>query len=181
MLLSKQETKRVTSALSSGVSFATVGTQYYLNGIVQGGNIDGRSGNQIYAKHLRFEIVPFVSGAGTSNTIRVIIFSDHEASGGFPGITELLETANFTSPYSNINSQRRRQRILADRSFTCVGSTQTQERPVVFSLDLNFPIWFNSTDTTVTSIGKNAIFALVISGANTGTYAYQTSLQYTDS
>ncbi len=181
ILQSRQECKVFTSGLTAGVALAPGGTLLQLTPIQQGDNIGNRSGDQIYMKDLVLRIVAFQAVAATSCTFRVMVFSDSMGSGGVVGVSEVLETVNFTSGIAAINRQRNRFRVFHDKFHVLVGATNTQEVCDDIRVRINQTRYFNDASTAATNIGKNALYCLVIASAANGVFAHQWQLCYTDS
>jgi hypothetical protein len=182
ILQSRVETKVNSSGNTGSIAFTTTGTVIPLDTIGQGDNINQRSGDVIRITHLRFQITAYEPTANVSSTWRLIIFSDSMASGAAPAVTDLLDSAVFTAPYSGINWQRRRFRILHDKTHVLVGTQPNQEVTDIVDIPLKITRYYNDTTATSTNIGKNALFACVISSnGTTSVYARNFQIRYTDS
>lgn len=122
-----------------------------------------------------------MASAATSCTYRLIIFTDSMGSGTTVGVTDILQTATFSSPWNTINMQRKRFKIYYDKSHALVGATNAQEVTDIVQVRLNKTRWFNDATATATNIGRNAPYALVIASAANGVYTHQWGISYTDS
>jgi len=182
ILQSRQELKINTSGATAGVAFTTAGVVTPLDTVGQGDNINQRSGDTIRIVHLRIQISAFEPTANVSSTWRLIVFSDSMANGAAPAVTDVLDSANFTAPYNGINLQRHRFKIYHDKSHVLVGTQPNQEVFDIVDIPLKLTRYFNDTTATSTNIGKNALFALVISSnGTTSVYTRNFQIRYTDS
>jgi hypothetical protein len=182
ILQSRQELKVNSSGNTGSIAFTTAGTIIPLDTVGQGDNINQRSGDIVRIQFLRFQITGYEPTANTSSTWRLIIFSDGMANGAAPAVTDLLDSAVFTAPYAGINVQRHRFKIYHDKTHTMVGGQPNQEVTDIVTLPLKLTRYYNDATSTSTNIGKNALFALVISSnAATSVYARNYQIRYTDS
>jgi hypothetical protein len=180
LLQARFERKQFTTAHVGSVALTTAGVLIYLNPIAQGDNISDRQGDTIQAKHLRFHITGFNVTGTEGSTFRLAIFSDSMGSGGILGVTEFLQTANYTSPISAINMQRNRFHVYYDKCFEVVATSAKQEVNVVVDIPLNRKIFFNGATGANADIGKNALYALVIGSNALPDYNHQWGLIYQD-
>jgi len=182
ILQSRQELKVNSSGTTAGVAFTTAGVVTPLDTVGQGDDINQRSGDTVQLKHLRLQISAYEPTANVSSTWRLIVFSDTMANGAAPAVTDVLDSASFASPYKGINAQRRRFKILHDKLHVLVGTQPNQEVFDIVDIPLNITRYYNDTTATSTNIGKNALFALVISSnGTTSVYARNFQIRYTDS
>ncbi len=182
MILARQEIKQNASGFSSGIAFTTAGVIINLDTIGQGDNINQRSGDTIKFRHLRFQISAFEPTANVSSTFRLIIFHDTMANGAAPAVTDVLDTANFNAPFNGVNRQRNRFKILHDKLHVMVGAQPNAEVTDLVDIPLKMTRYYNDATATATNIGKNALFALVISSnGTTSVYSRSFAIRYTDS
>jgi hypothetical protein len=182
ILLSRQEKKILTSGITTGNAFSNTGTMIPLDTISQGDDIGQRSGDVIRHLHLHMQVVSYEPIVNTSSVWRLIVFSDTMANGAAPAVTDVLASASFIASYNPLNLQRHRFKILYDKSHIMVGGNANQEANAIVDVDLNTTRYFNDTSASSTNIGRNALFALIISSnAATCIYSRSWQLQYTDS
>jgi hypothetical protein len=182
ILQSRQEVKVNSSGITGGIAFTLAGTIIPLDTIGQGDNINQRSGDTVRINHLRVQTTAFEPTVNTSSTWRIIIFSDTMANGAPPAVTDVLDSASFTAPYNGVNFQRRRFKIYHDRTYVLVGGNPNQEVTDIFDSPMKVTRYYNDATATNSNIGKNALFALIISSnAVTSVYARNFQIRYTDS
>lgn len=181
ILRANQEVKQLANFLVGGVPISTGGTIFPLTPIPQGDGINNRSGNAVILKDMRLQVTAFQPVVATSNTFRIMVFMDSMASGAAPTVGDVLEQVSFTSPLNANNRQRNRFKILCDVTKTLVGGTIYQEVTEVCQMKLKGTRYFNDASGAVSNSGRNSLFFLVIGAANTGTFAYQFCVRYTDS
>jgi hypothetical protein len=181
MIKSVQEVKQLTTAISSGNAIAIGGGISNLSLVAQGDDVNNRSGDIITMKDLHLNLAFFQATAANSVSIRLIVFSDSMGSGGTVGITEVLFSANFTSPYLASNVQRNRFKIFHDEMFTMVGATDTQEVTRYLKIPINQKRYFNDATANATSVGKNTLYMLILGSTTVPVFAAQHALRFTDS
>jgi hypothetical protein len=180
ILEARFEEKQFTSATASNTALNPSGDLIYLNPIAQGDDISARNGDTIQAKHLRFQLTAFSVTGTQGNTVRLIIFSDTMASGGFLSVSEYLQNTSYMSPVSAINMQRKRFHTYYDHVDAVVATSSKQEINFVVDIPLNRKIFFNGTAATSGSVGKNSMYALVISSNAQGLYNNLWGLRFQD-
>lgn len=181
MLSSAQEVKRLATVASGSVVVSTGGTISNLSLIAQGDDIANRSGDVINMHDIDLRMIFFQGTPAASASIRIILFTDGMGSGATVGVSELLLTANITSPYNPVNAQRHRFKILRDETIVVVGATEKQEVNIVWHNAINQRRYFNDATATATAVGKNTLYILVIGSTTVPIFSIQHSLQYTDS
>lgn len=172
----------------------TTGTVTLLNGISQGSDNTNRIGRVMVMKsvHVRGIVSPVDSSTG--NTLaRLILVWDSDTDGVAPTVTDILQTANSTSPM-NLNN-RGRFTVLANEEFFIGGISTTAtmsyaQSPsgAVFDRFVKLPgkgcRTINSgTGATVASIQQGAIWMVTIGdrGANDGgTFSVYSRVRFTD-
>jgi hypothetical protein len=179
---SRQEVKQLSVGLATGIPFTLAGAIFQLDTIGQGDDINQRSGDITSMKHLRYQLTSFEPTVNASSTWRLIVFTDSMGNGAAPAVNEVLDVAVFASPYQPFNYQRRRFKILHDRTHTMVGGNANQEVTDIVDIPLNYRRYYNSTLSTSSNIGKNTLYALVItSNSTTSVFAHEWAIRYTDS
>jgi hypothetical protein len=179
ILQTRFERKQFTSALSADTALTTTGLVVYLNPIAQGDDITSRNGDVIQTKHLRLQFGAFDITGTQSNSVRLIVFSDGMANGA-PAVTDVLETANFTSPIAALAMQRNRFHLYHDSVFSIVSTASNQEVNVVVDVPLNRKVYFNGITNVSGFAGKNALFMLIIAANGQGLHHHQWGLIYQD-
>lgn len=138
-----------------------------LSGIDQGDDANQRSGNQVLAKYLMYNISATISASATATHLRVIIFIDTDNDGETPTTAELLQqvgaTTQLTSPINIDNTGR--FTILADVHMPL---SINGDRILVMKgfKKLNYHQKF-LTATGSTGFGKGSIWAYVASNEGT--------------
>lgn len=178
-----QEHKAGTFGVN-GSNWTTGGTTFEITRfITQGDNIFNRSGDQITVKSLKVHLDTTSTVATQSTGFRIICFADNMANGLVPGTTDLLDIADYRSSFNTFNMQRKRFKVLYDRSFTNVFGTQTQQREIVINLPkLHHKVYYNGSASTTADNGKGAIFIMAIANAaGNGGWSFLPQVTYTDS
>jgi hypothetical protein len=184
ILVSRVEHKNAV-ATTGNIDWAATGVVSLLStDIAQGDNIGNRSGDSIRPLKLTFRIASFMNVAATAQVCRFIIFQDNMAYGATPAVTDILDSANYMSPFNPVNAQARRFKILCDHHFTNVtgGSDQATETTKV--MKMKGIIHYIATGTGAASAGKNSIYVLFINdttgAANQRQYRWSYQLEYMD-
>lgn len=158
-------------------SNATAGIVINLtNGIVQGDDVNQRSGDQIRIRSHR--LVVRASAITVSQTFRFIWFRDNMNRGTTPAVTEVLNTANFMSQYSPAPLQQKRFTILKDVVVNCnLAGESIKSR--TFEVP-GMPVFYNGATAVAASNGPGALFLLEIGDSLTGLYDFSYEPVYTD-
>lgn len=178
-MLEMQEHK-VRSVQQSSVVISSAGAVINLtNGIVEGDDVNMRSGTTIkmLKQHFRFAF----NVVGIDQSARFIIFADMLNQGTTPTVTEVLPTTGYLSHYSDIRQiQQKRFKILLDSTLdvSVAGPSRVTRRG-----DINYKgkVYYNGTTAIASANGLGSIFLLVIGSLSTGTYDYDWQGVYTDS
>jgi hypothetical protein len=179
LLLSVTEPK-VYSSQFSGANTTTTGFTFNLtNGIVQGDDVNMRSGTKIEVRAIRLALRG-VSVAADA-TIRFVLYSDMFNIGTFPTTSQVLPTSGIMSHYSDVREiQQHRFRILHDETMD-LSRNGPSVKTTVTNISRKFPIYYNGTTTGAASEGKGAISLLVIASTATEVYDYDFQVVYNDS
>lgn len=165
------------AVLANTNSNATAGNVINLtNGIIQGDDITQRSGDQIRIKSHR--LVVRASAITVNQTFRFVWFRDNMNRGTTPGVTEVLNTANFMSQLNPAPLQQKRFTILADFQLDCNVAGEAIKSKVI-----NQPgnlVFYNGATAVAASNGPGAIFLLEIGDSLTGLYDLAYEPIYTD-
>jgi hypothetical protein len=178
---SNVETKIVSFDLGN-VASATAGAVLPISQFIeQGDNINQRSGDNVKVTKLRL-YVSFADALATSVLIqRIIVFSDSMANGALPAVTDVLEAATVQSGYDQINSQRNRFKIYADKMFDQVAGTHTGQRVWEHTVRCNKLVYFNAASGAA-SDGKGALAYLIITSQANAliTHRFGCEIRFTD-
>jgi len=158
-------------------SNATAGTVINLtNGIVQGDDINQRSGDQIRIRSHKLYVR--ASAITVNQTFRFVWFRDNMNRGTTPSVTEVLNTANFMSQLNPASLQQKRFTILADFMLDCnVAGESIKSR---YSEQPGSVVFYNGATGVAASNGPGAIFLLEIGDSITGLYDLSYEPIYTD-
>ncbi len=174
MIESRAEMKRIVGT-SSGTASAT-GAIIYKSAIAQGDSFDGRTGDKIRVHSIEWTAA-FTDTA--NNLFRFLLVEDTSNIGAAPAVTDILSSANIFAHMNPIYEIQHRFRVLLDiKMSTSAAGEQYKIRSGL--IKPKHPVYFNGTDNTAASGGKNAIYALVIGKSSTGTYDFTTSTRFTD-
>ncbi|CAA24714.1 coat protein [Satellite tobacco mosaic virus] len=163
--------------INSGNTNATAGTvQNLSNGIIQGDDINQRSGDQVrivsHKLHVRGTAIT------VSQTFRFIWFRDNMNRGTTPTVLEVLNTANFMSQYNPITLQQKRFTILKDVTLNCSLTGESIKDRII-----NLPgqlVNYNGATAVAASNGPGAIFMLQIGDSLVGLWDSSYEAVYTD-
>ncbi len=174
MIDSRAEMKRIVGT-SSGTGSAS-GALIYKSAIAQGDSYDARTGDKIRVHSIEWTVA-FTDTA--NNLFRVLLVEDTSNTGAAPAVTDILSSANIFAHMNPIYEIQNRFRVLLDiKLSTSAAGEQYRIRSGL--LKPKHFVYFNGTDATAASGGKNAIYALVIAKSNTGTYDLTTNTRFTD-
>ncbi len=175
------EHKRYSPTTNGGSNFTTAGFVGALTSpIAQGDAINNRSGDQITVKTLRIRFNAFSLVAATSSAYRVIVFRDQMQQGALPAVTDVLQNADYLSPYNFANLQQKRFVVLFDEVKAVVGATNFQEVQTDKTYAQNVKVHYLDGTGNVSGGGKNQYFILVIASAANGSFVYRPEVVYTD-
>jgi len=171
---------KVYSTQTSGNITATGGSLFnFTNGIVEGDDINMRSGTKIEVRSISFRIRGIATASNVS--IRFVLFSDMMNTGTFPTTAQILPTAGIMSHYSDVRQkQQHRYRILHDEMLDCSSGGPAIKHSFI-ELSRNFPIYYNGPTAVAASEGKGAVSLLVIADTNLGNFDYDFQIVYNDS
>ncbi len=141
------------------------------NLVAQGTAENERIGRTILVEKLyikgRFEST--AGGASSADTVRLVIYIDHQTNGVATPSADLFETNNSVYTFQNLANSGRFT-ILKDLFFsmndyvndTDINSFSSSQVPFKFSKRLNCKIQFNSTTGAIAEIESNNIHAMMI-------------------
>lgn len=169
--------KKRFALVSNTNSNATAGVVNNLtNGIIQGDDINQRSGDQIRIVSHMLKVR--ASAITVSQTFRFIWFRDNMNRGTTPTVTEVLNTANFMSQYAPAPLQQKRFTIVKDFSLNCnLAGESIKGRS--FTLP-GSNVFYNGATAVAASNGPGAMFLLTIGDSITGLYDFSYEPVYTD-
>lgn len=163
--------------VSTTNSNATAGIVNNLtNGIIQGDDINQRSGDQVLIKFHKLTIR--ASAVTVNQTFRFIWFRDNMNRGTTPGVTEVLNTANFMSQLAPAPMQQKRFTILADFQLDCNVAGEAIKSKVLGQGGTS--VYYNGATAVAASNGPGALFLLEIGDSLTGLFDYSYEPIYTD-
>jgi len=174
MIEARAELKRVVGTTSA--TAATAGAIIYKSGFAQGDSYDGRTGDKIRVHSIEWTAA-FTDTA--NNLCRFILVEDTSNIGAAPSVTDILSSASVFAHMNPIYEIQHRFRVLLDvvLATSAAGQQYVMRRGEIRS---KFPVYYNGTDAAATSGGKNALYAVVIGAASTGTYNFTTNTRFTD-
>jgi hypothetical protein len=183
ILVSRVEHKNIAST-TANIDYSASGVVSLIStDIAQGDDLGNRSGDSIRPLKLTFRICSFVT-VDTFQAFRFIVFQDTMSYGATPAVTDVLNSANYLSPFSPLNVQAKRFKILIDHCGQNVDSAANQILEITKVVKMKGVIHYKGTGTGATSAGKNSLYALFINDA-TGTagermYRWSYQLEYMD-
>lgn len=142
----------------------------FLNGIATGSTINTRIANRIKMLYLDFNLVTTTSAA--YGNYRCIIVYDRQSNGAAPTVADIYygsganpDTFIYPAPY-NVTTKHR-YRILYDKH---VQQWKNNANPLSGPynqfmqkrIKLNLPVDYTGSSTSIASIGKGALYALLI-------------------
>lgn len=170
------EVKRFTLVNTLNLN-ATAGTVLNLsNGIIQGDDVSQRAGDKIRMTKQMLRVR--ASAITVSQTFRFIWFKDNTNRGTTPGVTEVLNSANFMAQYNPVTMLQHRFTILKDMVLDCNLSGESIKHLVVQHGGTS--CFYNGATAVAASNGPGAIFLLVIGDAITGTWDVGYEAHYLD-
>jgi hypothetical protein len=176
LLDSRLEKKSINIGSSSATS--ATGTVLYLTPIPQDDTVNGRSGDVIRPTLL--ELRYSFQDTTNINYYRIIVFKDNMNQGAAPAVTDVLNSADYSSAYAYINvEQMRRFTIVFDEVY---GMTPSGFNAQVHTrkLRLKGTTHFIGTGNTTASAGKDTYWAIVISGVAGAGQNFNCRLNFTD-
>lgn len=163
--------------ISNTNSNATAGIVNNLtNGIIQGDDINQRSGDQIRIKSHR--LVVRASAVTVNQTFRFVWFRDNMNRGTTPTVLEVLNSANFMSQLAPAPLQQKRFTILADFQLDCNVAGEAIKSHVLNVGGTN--VFYNGATAVAASNGPGALFLLEIGDSLTGLYDFSYEPIFTD-
>ncbi len=174
MIESRAELKRIVGT-SSGTG-AAAGAIIYKTAIAQGDSFSDRTGDKIRVHSIEWTAA-FTDTA--SNLFRVLLVEDTSNTGAAPAVTDILSSANIFAHMNPIYEIQNRFRVLLDIKLSTSAAGE-QYRIRTGTLKPRHFVYYNGTDATASSGGKNAIYALVIAKNSSGTYDLTTNIRFTD-
>ncbi len=180
---SKAEHKYYTFSAVAAAAATNTGTVYNLTrDLVQGDNIEQRSGNKVspLEAQLRFSInLPVAALAGV---LRAIWVADTQNTGTLPTVAEILDSASVTSFMSLTSVSNSRFQVLHDACYSMVAGGSNQHLTPIWTHRKKTSIFYNGTTAVNTANGRNSQFLLLITdlAANAPQCTVDYALHYTD-
>lgn len=91
---------------SNSASISNSGIIYPLSQIAVGDTYNTREGNSIKAVSDLIRLSANLNTSAEATYLRLLIFLDTENQGSNPGVTDVLESANYLSPLNHVNGAR---------------------------------------------------------------------------
>lgn len=184
VLAQRAEEKYCNSTLSVALVPITGTVTAVTQDIIQGDNVNERSGNAIYMQKLDLRFTAFTSGI-VSSVLRFIVVMDKLNTGTLPTVTNILEAARSTSPPSINPYVNKRFVFLYDELIPIVCKSTTSVGLITRRVQKTIAkkISYFGPANVAASNGTNSIFTLMITdtGLSSGpNVAYDVGLHYTD-
>jgi len=152
-------------------------------GIIQGDNINQRSGDTVYPLYINMNLT-FLGGVGSTQSFhRFIVFQDMHNTGATPIVSDILDGSLFNSTYAVIYRQQRRFKILYDKLFGVVTGANSNATHDQVRIKLKRKIEYNGTSNVLASNGPGSVWFLTLTDSvtvATATMAMYASTFYTD-
>jgi len=150
--------------------------------IIQGDGDNERSGNLIHIKRVKFNYTIFDN---VSALVRFIWFVDRQSNGTTPTLTQVLQSASFTSVYNTTNvigNGGQRFWIVADETkIVNPGTAVTTALPLQRkTFNLKMPVTYLASTGAATDVGTNNVWCFAICNNATCTVRHQCTVTYTD-
>lgn len=147
--------------------------------IGQGSDYNQRNGNSVKLTSMYMRAYFDISTSQPWTQIRTLVFRDMEGRGSLPAVTDVLETANVTSPLNHLNGSR--FKILFDK-FQGFSNQGTNTQHFKIFRKLNTHLKFQGTTAAQASLDEGAIYVLFISdqATNIPAVTYYSRLRYID-
>lgn len=179
-----KRTALVFSVNSAAAGAITPVTQ----GIVQGDDLNQRSGSQIILERLKLVMTSSAFPAGVvESRLRVILFIDHLNTGTIPAITEVLTAATPDDAYQPSGQSANRFKILGDWFMLTArnnGGAALSGLPAIVSKDqtwkLKDKVQYNAATNVAGANGKGAMFMIFLDVGTQATYHVAINLTYSD-
>lgn len=178
------EIKRFSQVVASFATSVGGGVLPLTQALIIGDTVSGRTGDAI--KPLTLELnLSIVAPAAMTEAIftRIIIFSDMQNTGVTPTVANVLDGGAPTSSYTLLPSQQHRFKILMDKSYSTVPTSENAAVLKEFKFKLKGVINYNGDTNAATSNGPGSLWMLYISYGTMGTtanLAFYSSVTYTD-
>lgn len=183
MIEAKKETKACT--FSSAFTNTVAGTVIDMTQqIVQGDNINQRSGDVIYPKSMDVNLSIVAIGSTLAQSFhRVIIFQDMFNTGVLPTVAQVLDGGVYNSTYTLLTRQQRRFKILHDKMYGIAVGSNSAATHVQLKLKLRGAVKYNGTSSATASNGPGSIWFLTLTdsvGTLSCAIGYYANAFYTD-
>lgn len=174
LMAAELEHKFFDTALPASAS--STGSVTHLSAVPQGDTSSSRDGEYIFAEKLTIHIG--VTGADTTNFVRMIVFKDLDSQGVVPAVNNVLEPGtSFFDHMNNVNKYR--FKIMLDRTVS-TSLTGPNAHYMQLALKVNKKLSFSTTSTLPR---LNALHILLISDSGAVTHPAvvgECRLWYTD-
>lgn len=170
----------------------STGAVYLLSGVAQGTDYTNRIGRKISMKSLliRFSLNPNAGQtSAVGDFVRILIVYDSQSNGSAPGVTDILQTANYLSPM-NLNNRDRfkvlHERLIPMNPTVYTTGALTGGNPQNKSYEIYKRMFldevFSNTTNLISSITSGSVYLLIIAAAATATgLGYNSRIRFSDS
>lgn len=147
--------------------------------VIGGTTVNTRDGRKISL--ISQEIHYSYFAVTTDSSARFILFKDNQSIGTTVSVSDVLDTANFLSPYSISSTyEQSRFTILSDtRLNSNIAGDHFKTADHTFKR--KYPIYYNADTNTAAANGRGATYLLVIGDGSLGAYGYSWRISYNDS
>jgi len=189
-MLNAQLEHKVLSNATGVIDWTTAGVVSLIStDVAQGDDLNQRSGSQLILEKVKL-VMTSTAVAGSTSTLRVILFIDHINNGSVPAITDILTAATPTDAYALPAQSVGRFKILGDWfMLTSVntgnaGFGALSGLPAVVSKEqtwkLKDRVQYNAATNVAGANGKGALFMLFVDTGANCTYRVAMNLTYSD-
>jgi hypothetical protein len=180
---SKAEKKYFTTNIASAAAATTAGTVYTLTqGIVEGGEINQRSGRKIQTIKSEIKFSANLPTAAGTGMVRFIWVADQMNTGVLPSASDILESVTVTGLYSIKSAGIGRFTVIRDTGYSmCVGGANNHINGY-FSHTKKTNIFYSDATSVNSANGRGAMFLLVLSdlAANQPLVSINFGIKYVD-
>lgn len=162
-IISRAEHKYYTFTPVSAVVSSNAGVVYNLTrDLIEGDNVEQRSGRKVQAVDAHLRISALLPVAGLAGVSRFIWVIDNLNTGTLPTVGEIIDSTAVTAPYSLSNVSNKRFTVLADRVISMVVGGSNQHVTPVLKSKKKSVILYNGGTCVNTANGRGSQFLLII-------------------
>lgn len=165
-----------TASLAGGVIFPV--TQL----IIEGDEVNQRTGRQITLTGVRFSLNASLPALGLAGSLRVLLFSDTMNLGTGILTTDVINAATITAPVLATGYQEKRFKFHLDHVFSMVVGGADQQVHLLLDRKLSHKVTYNNSGNTTNANSRNAMYLLFLTdlAANTPNYSYDIVVKFHD-